>query len=299
MYLYKITNKFNGKHYIGITNNIVKRWSNEKSYPSNPKKRQVIQEAIHKYGVKNFSFEVIKKNLSIEEAVKLEQDLISSLNTIVPNGYNIHPGGEYHPNYISKNGAENSNARLSKEEAQYILDNRDKPLMILFEEFNHKISYEAFRKIYHHQTYTNLKTNTQEYPFNREFSCQFTSGPLEYNDVIELRERYAKGEYWREVYKNFLWAYSDEWTFWNVYHGNRYKLVMPEVFTKENRKKHSILSKAGTKNGRAKLTEEDVLTIRKKWDEGVTRKELYALYPQVSQVSIRDIINKKTWKHLL
>ena len=74
---------------------------------------------------------------------------------------------------------------------------------------------------------------------------------------------------------------------------------MPEVFTEENRHKHSSMSKVGTLNGRAKLTEADVLEIRKRWSAGATRKELYEAYPQVSQVSIRDIINGKTWKHLL
>lgn len=42
MYLYKITNKINNKSYIGITNNYKKRWGNECSYPSDPKRRQVI-----------------------------------------------------------------------------------------------------------------------------------------------------------------------------------------------------------------------------------------------------------------
>ena len=37
---------------------------------------------------------------------------------------------------------------------------------------------------------------------------------------------------------------------------------MPEVFTKENRHKHSSRSKSGSLNGRAKLTEEDVIKIR-------------------------------------
>ena len=170
---------------------------------------------------------------------------------------------------------------------------------MLYEDFNNKISYESFKKVYHHITYTNLNTSVSEYPFNRDFSCQFTSGPLEYNDVIDLRIRYANGEYWRKVYEDYKWAYSDQWTFWNVYYGNRYKLVMPEVFTEENRHKHAGMSKSGALNGRAKLTESDVIEIRKKWSEGVTRKELYNAYPQVSQVSIRDIINGKTWKHLL
>lgn len=299
MYVYKITNKINGKEYVGITNNITKRWDNEKSYPKDPNKRQVIQEAIHKYGSENFDFQVLYRNISIEEAVSLEEELIAKLNSMVPNGYNVHPGGQYHPNYIPKYGADNNNAHLTEEEAQYILDNRDKPLILLYEEFSHKLTYEAFRKVYHHQTYTNLITTTSEYPYNREFACQFTSGPLEYDDVVRLRERYAKGEYWRDVFEDYRWAYSDDWTFWNVYYGNRYRLVMPEVFTEENRKKHSRLSKAGINNGRAKLNEQDVLAIRARWKEGATRKELYEAYPQVSQVSIRDIINGKTWKHLL
>lgn len=299
MYVYKITNKINNKLYIGITNDIKKRWSNEKSYPADPKRRQVIQEAIHKYGTDNFIFEVIAKGLSIEEAVQQEKNLILEYNTLIPNGYNVHPGGEYHPYNKPQLGANNGNASLTEEEAQYILDNRNKPIYLLYDEFNEKISYDAFLKIYHHITYTNLPCSVSEYPFNREFSCQFTSGPLEYDDVVQLRKRYEKGEYWREVYKDYKWAYEDEWTFWNVYYGNRYKLVMPEVFTEENRHKHSSYSKAGTQNGRAKLTEEDVITIRKKWAEGITRKELYEAYPQVSQVSIRDIVNGKTWKHLL
>lgn len=299
MYIYKITNKINNKKYIGITNNIKKRWGNERSYPSDPKRRQVIQEAIHKYGIDNFNFEIIKRGLSIEEAVKMEKELIDTLNTLVPNGYNVHPGGEYHPVAATKKGADNPNAKLTEQEAQYILDNRDKPIYLLYEDFNEKISYEAFKKIYHHITYTNLTTSTSEYPYNKEFSCQFTSGPLEYDDVVKLRERYSNGEYWREVYKDYRWAYNDEWTFWNVYYGNRYKLVMPEVFTEENRHKHAGMSKSGSLNGRAKLNEEDVLMIRKRWSEGATRKELYEAYPQVSQVSIRDIINGKTWKHLL
>ena len=37
---------------------------------------------------------------------------------------------------------------------------------------------------------------------------------------------------------------------------------MPEVFTKENRHKHSGKSKSGRLNGSAKLTEEDVIKIR-------------------------------------
>ena len=172
-------------------------------------------------------------------------------------------------------------------------------MYLLYEEFSDKISYESFKKIYHHITYTNLSTNVEEYPYNREFACQFTSGPLEYDDVVEIRNRYAAGEYWKDVWKDYKWAYENEWSFWNVYYGNRYELVMPEVFTEERRKQQSKIGRAGANNGRAKLTEEDVINIRLMWKEGKTRQEIYELYPQVTTTSIRSIINNKTWKHLL
>ena len=172
-------------------------------------------------------------------------------------------------------------------------------MYILYDYVSDKISYESFKKLYHHQTYTNLTTTVNEYPFNREFSNQFTSNILEYDEVISLRKRYAKGEYWKDVYQDYKDRYSNEGSFWNVYNGNSYSLVMPEVFTEENKHKHSSLSKQGALNGRAKLTEEDVKKIRQLWKDGVSRKELYEMYPQVNPTTIRGVINNKTWKNLL
>ena len=74
---------------------------------------------------------------------------------------------------------------------------------------------------------------------------------------------------------------------------------MPEVFTKENKHKHSGRAKSGSLNGRSKLTEEQVIRIRKLHKEGISNSEIYKAYPQVSPTSIRDIINGKTWKYLL
>lgn len=88
-------------------------------------------------------------------------------------------------------------------------------------------------------------------------------------------------------------------SFWRLYTGLSYKLVMPEVFTEENKKKHRTLKRSGSNNSHAKLQAEDVKKIRKLHQEGKTNKELYSLYPQVSPTTIRDIINYKTWKNLI
>ena len=299
MYVYKITNNINQKKYIGITNNYSRRWGNECSYPSNPKKRQVIQEAIHKYGKENFTFEVLLSGLSIEQAVEQEQMLIQELNTLVPNGYNVDKGGTYRPIANVKVGANNGRALLTNEEAKYIKDNRNIPIYILYDEFSDKISYETFKKCYNDITYKNIISNVIPYPHNMEFSNQFNGSPLDYDDVIQLRKRYANGEYWRKVYEDYKDIYSNEWSFWRVYNGESFSLVMSEVFTEENKKKHASLARSGEKNGRAKLSAEDVIMIRQLHREGITNSELYKAYPQVSKTSIRDIINGKTWKNLL
>lgn len=295
MYLYQITNLINGKIYIGQTNNITKRWSNHKCCNS---PHMVITKAIQKYGVENFKFEVLYRNISIDEIDELEIKTIQEKNCQVPNGYNVTDGGVGNRG-VQKFGAENSNAHLTEEEAQYILDNRNQPMYVLYSSFSEKLSYEQFKKLYHHQTYTNLTTTTEEYPYNQEFSNQFCSKGLEYDEVINIRNRYNSGEYWKDVYQDYKNIYSNEQSFWNVYNGRSYKLIMPEVFTEENKKKHASLARQGEKNGRAKLTKEDVLNIRRLHDEGISNSKLYKIYSQVTPTSIRDIINKKTWKSLL
>lgn len=294
MYVYQITNKVNNKKYIGITNNPKKRWENHKC---NSDPTMVIAKAIQKYGKNNFEFTILLSGLSIEEASNKEVELIYKLNTRVPNGYNVAEGGQYNINHKIHNGADNGRALLTEEEAQYIKDHRNLPMYVLYEEFADKISYETFKKCYKHQTYKNLTPSVEEYPNNIQYSAQFANGKLEYDEIVDIRTRYNNGEHWKNVYQDYSDKYA-ETSFWRLYTGLTYKLVMPEVFTEENKKKHSKKS-VGIKNPHSILTEEQVLDIRKKHNEGISNSELYKLYPQISRTSIRDIINKKTWKHLL
>ena len=83
-----------------------------------------------------------------------------------------------------------------------------------------------------------------------------------------------------------------------MYTGLSYKLIMPEVFTPENKKIHASLAKSGVRNGRAKVKPEDVQFIRKKSEEGLSLSELHILYPQITTTAILDIINYKTWKNI-
>lgn len=66
-----------------------------------------------------------------------------------------------------------------------------------------------------------------------------------------------------------------------------------------NIKKHSGMGRRGEKNGRAKLTEVDVLRIRNLHKNGIKNDEIYKMYPYLTPTSVRGIINGKTWTYLL
>lgn len=304
MYVYQITNVINNKSYIGITNDYKKRWSNHRTVYNNKSSKEYdkpLYRAFRKYGIDNFTFKVLKEGLSLDQANLIEQELIQSLHTLTTeNGYNVTKGGEGTKG-ISKYGANNNNACLTQDEAQYILDHRDQPEYVLYEQFAEKISYSAFKDIYLSKTYTNLSTSTPIYPFNLEFSSQFTSSnKLTYNEVVELREMYAQGIDWKIPYEQkYKELYPNPMVFWGIYVGNKYKLVMPEVFSKEQKHKFASDRHSGEKNGRAKISEKDVRTIRKMSADGASNAEIYKLYPQVTPTSIRNIITRKTWKNVI
>lgn len=91
-YIYKVTNKINGKIYIGQTNNFDKRkQQHEKCYK---KEDCIFHRAIQKYGKENFEWEIINKTTSLEKAYELEKKYIKEYNTFGENGYNMTKGGD-------------------------------------------------------------------------------------------------------------------------------------------------------------------------------------------------------------
>lgn len=86
--IYKITNLLNNKCYIGQSCDIKRRWKEHKK-PSND---SIISKAIHKYGVENFSFEIIEE---CEQELLSEREIfyIEKFNSY-EEGYNLTIGGE-------------------------------------------------------------------------------------------------------------------------------------------------------------------------------------------------------------
>jgi group I intron endonuclease len=96
-YLYKITDALNNKVYIGQTIDNKKRWMQHKAYAKRPDKTgQYIHRAMAKYGVENFSFEIIATCQTQEDADETESLLIIQYNSRSKDyGYNLMVGGSH------------------------------------------------------------------------------------------------------------------------------------------------------------------------------------------------------------
>lgn len=90
-FLYKIVNKINNKVYVGKTKNFKRRWY-EHQRSANQGKQHPLYDSIRKYGIKNFSFELIQETTE-EEVNTLEMRFIQELS-LYPMGYNLARGGE-------------------------------------------------------------------------------------------------------------------------------------------------------------------------------------------------------------
>ncbi|MBQ6220073.1 MAG: GIY-YIG nuclease family protein [Methanobrevibacter sp.] len=90
--IYKITNKINGKAYIGASKNINRRW-NEHLRENGTR----VSKIIHEIGKNNFTFTILKE-CSFEELYVEEIKFIEKYDTLEPNGYNLTKGGEHHHN---------------------------------------------------------------------------------------------------------------------------------------------------------------------------------------------------------
>lgn len=89
--IYKITNLVNGMSYIGQSRRIAMRFREHKS-GERKQHNYFIHNAINKYGIDNFTFEVIEE-CSVDQLNALEIKYIANYSSLKPNGYNLNKGG--------------------------------------------------------------------------------------------------------------------------------------------------------------------------------------------------------------
>lgn len=203
-FIYIYTNKLNGHQYIGQTNNLQKRFNGHKSDSYNQNSHSYnypLHIAIRKYGIENFSFEVIESGLSQEEADEKEKYWIKKKKThISQGGYNITFGGDGHS--IEKLSWEELKERgkiFSGEEIEQIQQK-----LINGEKYNDIIEYFAPRltrtflsNINNGVNYKNPKLN---YPLKKDFSGE---GNFTKEEIKQIKEDIKSGKTYLEIQKKW------------------------------------------------------------------------------------------------
>jgi len=92
---YLVTNKVNGKQYVGITTRGIRdRWKGH-CQPKNTRRWQsALHNAIMAYGKEQFEIRIILVGNDAKYLIHMEPKLIAAYGTRAPNGYNLTDGGE-------------------------------------------------------------------------------------------------------------------------------------------------------------------------------------------------------------
>lgn len=142
MIVYCATNIINNKKYIGYTKQSLEKRIKDhlyrSKYKSGPTYNTPFKCAIRKYGIENFKWEIIEKYSLTDECRKGEKRLIKKIDTISPNGYNLHEGG------LGGRHSEEVNKKISRTLKQR-WKNNDHPLNNISSEDRSKRAKKAWK----------------------------------------------------------------------------------------------------------------------------------------------------------
>lgn len=202
--IYKITNKNNGKIYIGQANNIKQRIAEHKQ-----KRNVPIDMVINCLGVENFEFEILEECFTQEELDNKEKYYIKEYDSI-NNGYNIQKGG-----FNNSVGEGNGRAKLTEQDVIAIrtaYNNHEKPSKVYEEKYKEKISQKAFQSVWQGQSWAHIMPEvfTKE---NKDYYIRGmqkeTSSALTKEELISYRKYYSEHSA-KDTYLKYLSDKKDE-----------------------------------------------------------------------------------------
>lgn len=230
--IYKITNLINQKSYIGQSIDIENRLKNHKkhAFTSNTKDKEYNKPlycAIRKYGVDNFSYEILEECTIVE--LNNKEIFYIELYDTYNKGYNCNRGG-------NQRCEENfhSNHKLEKEDVYQIREyyNQHCNKSDVYELYKDRIGVSGFHKIWLNETWKKVhqdvytEENRNYYLFERNSHKGSTNGRaiLTEQDVYNIRLRKKNGETRKEVHKDY--SYINLNTFSNVWYYQNWKHIV-------------------------------------------------------------------------
>ena len=218
--IYKITNNINGNSYIGQSVDILLRFDSHKQryLQENGKEYdKVLYKAFRKYGIKNFSFEVLEE---CEPSMLNEREIywIQYYDTY-NHGYNATPGGDLRPNMVGEN---HPNHKITEADVIYIRKlwaSKTISTREMYYEYQNRIGKSGFKKIYTWQTWKNIlpELNTEENrTWHRNNGASYSNkGEKNPNALLkdeqysDIKNRIAHGEDLHSIFEDYKQYYSN------------------------------------------------------------------------------------------
>lgn len=181
--IYKITNKTNGKVYIGQSQNCEKRISEHKR-----KKKLTIDDWINLLGSDAFTYEILEE-CSLEELDNKEKEYIKKYNSI-EEGYNIQEGG-----FNNSIGEGNGRAKLTEEDVIKIRKSyasHESPRKV-YEQFQNKIGYKSFQSVWQGICWKHIMPEVFTEENKKYYTCQISKEKslLTKEEVLRYRQYYV------------------------------------------------------------------------------------------------------------
>lgn len=283
----------NGKVYIGQSKNYKNRWREhlKEAIKGNDLK---VYRAMRKYNITIEAFSIIEDNITTQDEANVREIYYIQEYDSIKNGYNIAEGGQ-HGNGLK--GEDHPNHILSDDQILEIREIRASKLYTMKEVYSFYddlMSYSGFQKIWLYESRPDIASelNTQElkdfYSIDKRAMLgenHFLS-KLTTEEVIKVRNQYwVEGLEMKEIYENYKDKYSLS-GFRKIVLGNTYKdIPMPEKSNKCKKKKD-------------KLTKEQVLFIREKYDSGIKIMEIIKnWFPDYKEPSMYLIATRQRYKN--
>ena len=199
--IYKITNKINGKSYIGLTDDIKRRISEHKSKGDTT--NLLIDHVIKKYGKNNFTYEILEE-CSLDQLEEREKYWIKFYNS-KENGYNLTDGGDLH-----SVGENNGRAKLTEEDIKIIRNayNNHERQNEVYKQFKDKVSFTTFQAAWQGRTWAHImpevftEENKKYYIYQNSLGDNGANSILSDEEVILIRKRYVN-ETAKEIYEDY------------------------------------------------------------------------------------------------
>lgn len=298
--IYCVTNKKNGKKYVGQSNNVFSRWNEhvKLAYSNDEKRKSAIHKAILKYGVESFIFEILEL-CTLDELNDLEMFYIKEFKELGYSLYNLTDGGD---SFISNYGEDNPNTILTDKEVYDIREryNDLETKIDVYDLYKDKITFNGFhciwcgqtRKNIHMDVYTeeNKRIHRREHLSKRDL---FKFSNFTEDDVRRIRDLRQSGLCPSEVYESYSWINRN--TFNDIWYCHTFKHIKSNLEKKKTKYIRNI-DQNGVKNHMSKFTEEQIINIRQRKYNGEKIKDVYKDYPFVRLQSFRKIWNNQTYK---